>query len=370
MRPSGDTVDQAPTPGRYADLIAALQDVASQPLWDRYHRLTRRAPQAADTPWHWPWAVMEPLVQRAVREVTMEDAERRVLLLAHPAFPESAASTTNLSSGLQTLMPGEVARAHRHTLQAIRFVMEGRGAVTSVNDHQCEMSEGDLVLTPAWTWHEHVHPGEGRMVWFDGLDLPLARYLDTVFLELADAQRSNTEPVASRAPALQSAATLLGPDVQDPRSMSRSPYRYAWSRALAALEAAPALPDGSRLLRYVHAISQGAVLPTLDCYLMACARGRSTQAYRSTSNAVCVVARGEGHSQVGEKTVHWKHRDVFTLPHWNWIRHTAATDDALVFMMTDRELMASIGYLREETEPAGGDGCDGNSGNSGKEAAP
>ena len=114
---------------------------------------------------------MQPLVERAVAEVSMEDAERRVLLLTHPAFAGSVATTTNLSAGLQTLLPGETARAHRHALQAIRFVMQGSGAVTSVNDHACPMAEGDLILTPAWTWHEHLHPGTGRMVWFDGLDV-------------------------------------------------------------------------------------------------------------------------------------------------------------------------------------------------------
>jgi gentisate 1,2-dioxygenase len=40
---------------------------------------------------------------------------------------------------------------------------------------------------------------------------------------------------------------------------------------------------------------------------------------------------------------------VFTLPHWNWISHTAASDDAVIFMMTDREFLAMTGYLREES---------------------
>ena len=70
------------------------------------HCLTRCEPAPADTPWQWAWADMAPQVERATREVAMEDAERRVLLLAHPAFADSAATTTNLSSGLQTLLAG------------------------------------------------------------------------------------------------------------------------------------------------------------------------------------------------------------------------------------------------------------------------
>ena len=343
-------MDQTISGDRYAGLIGALSAVHSQPLWDRYHRLTRREPSAADKPWQWAWTDMEPLVERAAREVAMQDAERRVLLLAHPAFPESAATTSTLSSGLQTLLPGEVAHAHRHTLQAIRFVIDGGGALTSVNDQRCPMFEGDLILTPAWTWHEHSHPGTGRVVWFDGLDLPLCRFLDTVFLEMAGEGRDTVDPLPTRAAPTRKGAVALSPDAFDMHSTNPSRFRYARERAWRTLREASPAPDGTRLLRYVNGDSQGAVLPTLDCYLMACTRNQPTRRFRSTSNAVCVVAQGQGSSQIGGTTIHWKPRDVFTLPHWNWTSHTAASDDAVIFMMTDRELLASIGYLRDEEE--------------------
>ena len=331
-------------------LADALGAVHAQPLWDRYTRVTRREPAAPDAPWCWPWADMEPLIDRAIREVGMEDAERRVLLLTHPAFQGAAVTTTNLSSGLQTLLPGETARAHRHTIQAVRFVIEGEGAVTSVNGHHSAMAQGDLVLTPSWTWHAHTHPGSGRVVWFDGLDLPLCAHLDTMFLELAQgqAQLQPVEPLPTRAPALRLGAVSLAPDAFDLRNPSDSRFRYAWERALEALHTAAPEPDGSRLLRYVDGDSRGAVAPTLDCYLLACAAGSPTRSYRSTSNAVCVVARGQGSSQVGATTIHWKRNDVFTLPHWSWISHAASADDTIIFMMTDRELLASLGYLRDE----------------------
>ena len=375
------------TPSPYADLINTLATVHAQPLWDRYGRVTRREPAAADAPMCWRWADMQPLIDRACREVTMQDAERRVLLLTHPAFIDSFATTSNLSAGLQTLLPGEVARAHRHTLQAIRFVMEGGAAnsvaITSVNDERCLMQPGDLILTPSWTWHEHVHAGipsshpnsnDGRVVWFDGLDLPLCRGLDTMFFELAGPGKVAVDPVPTRAPALRKGAVALLPDSADVSFRGREPegsevspdhtlsshplvghpsssrFRYAKNRAWAALHAAPPEPDGSRLLRYVNADSQGAVLPTLDCYLLALARNQPTRRARTTGNAVCVVSQGHGQSQVGSESISWQRNDVFTLPHWCWVSHTAMSDDAVIFMMTDYEFLASVGYLREESE--------------------
>ena len=329
-----------------ADFLTELAQHSAQPLWDRYHRITRRMPAAQDAPWHWPWAVTEPLITRAVREVGLDDAERRVLLLTHPAFGGAAATTTNLSAGLQTLLPGEVARAHRHALQAIRFVLQGQGAVTSVNDTACPMAEGDLILTPAWTWHEHVHPGAGRVVWFDGLDLPLCAHLDTMFFELGAPQRSSVEPSPTRASVLPQSVATLASDADAVSGGSR--FCYSAARAAAVLQAVPVSADGSRLLRYIDGRSGGAVLPTLDCYQLACAQGRPTTRRRSTSNAVCVVLRGEGSSVVGGTRIEWSRNDVFTVPHWSWVSHTARSADAVIFMMTDREMVASLGYLREE----------------------
>lgn len=346
-------MDMTQTRPDYAGMIAALAQRHAQPLWDRYHRITTREPQPVDAPMAWAWHDMEPLIERAAREVAMEDAERRVLLLTHPAFGGRVATTTNLSGGLQTLLPGETARAHRHSLQAIRFVMSGSGAVTTVNQHRCTMAEGDLVLTPAWAWHEHVHTGDARMVWFDGLDLPLLQHLDSLFFEVAGPDASVSEPQPGRVSMVQQSMALLGPDADTSSgSAQANRYRFSWKRASAALDHAAPAADGSRWLRYVDGQSFGAVMPTLDCYLLACGRDRPTRRYRSTSNAICVVARGHGSSQIGSSTINWSRHDVFTVPHWNWTSHTASSDDAVLFMMTDREFLASMGYLREEHDPS------------------
>ncbi|MDB5964896.1 MAG: hypothetical protein JWQ72_1396 [Polaromonas sp.] len=351
MNPSTSTVP-------YADLIASLAEVRSQPLWDRYHRITTRQPQSATAAHVWPWATMEPLVGRAVSDVSMADAERRVLLFTRPDAGDSVATMRNLSGGLQTLMPGEVAHAHRHTLAALRFVMQGTGAVTTVNDQPCLMNEGDLVLTPSWTWHEHTHPGTGRMVWFDGLDLPLSHHIDTMFFEMAAPGLLSAEPVPTRAPAAATEGVTLGPDASDAAAVPTggigpSRFRYSAERAAAALGLSAPRADGSRLLRYVDAAAGGPVLPTLDCYLMQLEKGRPTDKRRSTASAICVVAEGEGSSTIGDTSISWARNDVFTLPHWQWASHVATSGSAKLFLMTDRDFVAGMGYLREEHQKEG-----------------
>ena len=80
-------------------------------------------------------------------------------------------------------MPGEVARAHRHTLAAVRFIIESDGGYTNVNGEPIPMLPRDLVLTPNWAWHDHANDTATPMIWLDGLDAPLVRFLGAAFQE-------------------------------------------------------------------------------------------------------------------------------------------------------------------------------------------
>jgi gentisate 1,2-dioxygenase len=291
---------------------------------------------------------MSKLVDRAKREISMEQAERRVLLLTHPGFPDTVFSAPTLSGGLQILEPGEVAEPHRHTLAALRVAMVGDGAVTVVDGKECPMLPGDLILTPAWSWHQHRHDGKETAVWFDGLDYPLARQLGTVFFEFGPGPIPD-RGLANMADSSLSEAGIL-PD-GDGNCVPYSPlYRYAWARVSQALDGMPASADGSRRIRYTNPVDGGPIMPTLDCFALRLKRGAPTVPVRTTATAMVVVIEGEGTSRIGDKTFDWKKHDVFTLPRWQWIEHTASVTPATLFLMTDRELTARIGHLREETQ--------------------
>src|SRR5688572_18374855 len=83
-------------------------------------------------------------------------------------------------------MPGEIARAHRHSGSALRLIIEGQGGYTVVNGDRIPMYPGDLVLTPNWTWHDHANDTDAPMIWLDGLDTPLVRMLEAGFDEQYD----------------------------------------------------------------------------------------------------------------------------------------------------------------------------------------
>jgi len=326
------------------DFGAAVQEASVVPLWERFRGGVPSEPQGKP-PFLWRWAELGPLTERTAHEVPMEHVERRVLTLASPHFEGPGdGTTTNLVGALQTLLPGESAPLHRHSGNALRFILEGNGAETVVDGKHCLMNERDLVLTPLWSWHGHVHNGDDRIVWFDALDIPLFRHMNAAFFE--------SGPPPNLPPQTPDAAFARGgltPQVEGEAPRYSPMFRYPWEAVLAALDEMPAASDGSRLLRYTNPHTGGPAMDLTDCFVLSLAKGRETRPYRTTSTAMCVVAEGEGATTVGEHRLTWQRNDIFTLPNWNWISHVAASDDARLFMVTDRDAMERLGMLREET---------------------
>lgn len=88
----------------------------------------------------------------------IEKAERRVLVLANPDHGlEKMQASAAMYLGMQLLLPGEWAPSHRHTPNAVRMVVEGEGAWSTVDGEKCPMQRGDLILTPTGLWHEQLH---------------------------------------------------------------------------------------------------------------------------------------------------------------------------------------------------------------------
>jgi gentisate 1,2-dioxygenase len=271
----------------------------------------------------WAWRTMEPLIQRAVELASPQVAERRVLSMIAPnAKPGEFHTMTNLNAAYQILLPGEVARPHRHSMDALRFVLRGSGAVTRVDGKLAAMAEGDLVITPGNCWHEHWHEGTAPIVWLDVLNVHTHLHLDTMTFE-------------------------PGPVHDVPDLGDEVVFRYPLADALAQLEHAPVFADGARGVRYVNPRTGGPVMPYLDCYLVRIEAGQTTLPTTSSAHAMCAVVSGEGETRIGEQQFAWEQNDVFSLPSNVPIFHRARTA-ALVFVVTDRELYRTLGMLQEK----------------------
>lgn len=325
------------------DFHAAMASANVSALWERTNR---DAAQVAETPHIWPWAELDPLLDAAVGETDMDNAERRVLVLENPSYRDTPriGASLNMVVNLQVLMPGESARPHRHRLNALRFVIESDGgAVTTVDGIPIPMLPGDFLLTPGWCWHEHTHEGQGRAVWLDALDSQLQRHLCTNEYEQGP---SNDMPAPRPEGAF--AAAGVTPDIAGEGKPYSPIFRYPLSKVAEAFDAMPAAEDGSRRIRYTNPLTGGVAMPGIDCYMLAPAEKRETRPYKTNANMMCLVVEGEGVSHVGEETLNWGKNDIFSLPRGHWISHRAESADAKLFQLTDREVLARLDYLREE----------------------
>ena len=115
---------------------------------------------------------MRELLLEAGELISAKEAQRRVLMLENPALPGQAQATETLFTGLQLILPGEIAPAHRHSPNALRLVLEGEVAYTSVYGEKTVMKYGDYIIPPNWRWHDHGHEGVEQEHWQDILDMP------------------------------------------------------------------------------------------------------------------------------------------------------------------------------------------------------
>jgi gentisate 1,2-dioxygenase len=187
-----------------------------------------------------------------------------------------------------------------------------------------------------------VHKGSAPIIWLDALDAPLHRYLGTDKFEPGPAH-----DLPNLADDAAFAFPNIVPEMGEPEVPYSPVFRYPWATAATAVRSAPPWKDGARRVRYVNPVTGGSAMPLMDCYLTQIDAGIETIRYRSTANAVCYVCEGSGTSRVGEETLTWESKDVFSLPHGNWITHRA-DQRATLFVVTDRDALKRLGLLKEQ----------------------
>jgi gentisate 1,2-dioxygenase len=307
-------------------------------------------PETTVQPYLWKWQDVYETLMRAGEVVSMEDAERRTVRLLNPALRDRQATTHTIHFSFQYVKSGEHARPHRHTAAAFRFILKGSGAYTTVNGQKCVMEEGDLILTPQLSWHDHTNDSGRPIIWLDGLDIPLVQSLQQLLFEpypeYAQRIEKTSEDVALSYGHARPAGTLAAEG-----------FHYKWSNSQRSLNAlvAAAAPDrfDGYLLEYQNPMTGGPTMPTIQCALSLLRPGQETEPHRHTSTVIYHVFRGRGSSYVGDERFDWEAGDSFVVPLWYPHRHVngAASEEAILFSMSDAPVLKSLALYREE--PAG-----------------
>lgn len=290
-------------------------------------------PQPYAKPYLWRWHDIRRLLWRAGEMRGIEGgASRRTVRLCTPGHAMKW-TTPTIHASVQLVKPGEVAEAHRHSMGAFRFVLEGRGGFTTVEGGKLEMDPGDLILTPQWAWHDHGHEGDIPTIWIDVHDFPFTNHLGSIFYQ----------PYGQLQQPLRNASPDPSPFVFKGRD------NYA---SLAAIGEEAHDPAMGVTLDFRGPGGAASTLPTMACRLHRFAAGEQTVPARQTANVIYHVVAGKGRTHGGDVTLEWQKGDIFVMPGWTWHDHHIAADDgAILFSVSDEPILKHFGLMRRETAP-------------------
>lgn len=335
--------------GQLEDLPVDYREALTQqnlvPLWPSLRAaLPPDAPIVKTQPIHWSYKALRPLLLQAGELTPIEKAERRVLVLSNPGHGlEKMQASGAIYLGMQLLMPGEWAPAHRHTPNALRMIVEGEGAYTTVNGEKCLMSRGDLILTPTGAWHEHGHDGHEPVIWLDVLDMPLLLNLETSYhverdpqtIQPGQAERHYTAGGIAPTPAFQ-------------RNDKTYPMmRYPWQKTKAALEAIAADQPTQEFVQvtYINPETGTDAQNILGFYALMLRPGQTLKLPVRSPAVVFHLLEGKAQVKIKDQLFTMDEADTCCAPGFSQVTLRNSSDDkpAFFFMADESPLHRKLG---------------------------
>ena len=323
------------------------------PLWELEAEIVGITPRPKTVPWLWQWTDLYGIAERAGSLVPVErGGDRRAIALSNPGLGGLPYATSTLWAAIQWLNGHEVAPAHRHTAQAIRFIIDGAGSYSTVEGDRVFLERGDLVLTPPWLWHDHGSQSDERAVWMDALDVPLNNYLDASFFEPFP-RDSQSVTVNEGSSVLKYSVGQMRPAWDKPSGPYPPMSTYKWAdteRALSNLAQVEVDPYDDVALEFINPLTGGPVMNAFTCWMQMLRPGIATLAHRHTGSSVYLAFEGSGATVIDGTRFHWSQGDMFVIPSWAVHEHinTDPEHRALLFSVHDTPLIRAVDKFRVE----------------------
>jgi len=334
-------------------LYEQMEPEGLYPLWEKLSALVLSQPNSPAKVHKWAYDKARDYLMRAGDLISAKQAERRVLILENPGLPGLSSITPSLYAGLQLILPGEIAPAHRHAQCALRFVMEGGGAYTSVDGEKAVMQPFDLVLTPGGQWHDHGNPTDTPMIWLDGLDIPTVRHFDASFAEgYAEDQFPEQAPAGDSLNRYGRNMRPLKGHTADRRPAHQPLFHYPYAEWRPALDAmaesgAEIDPHLGHALEFMNPINGGPIMATISAHVRLLPEGFESKPRRSTDGTIFVVVEGTGEAVIEGETITLKPRDIVVVPSWKSVAFKASSR-LVLFGYSDKACQEKLNLYKEE----------------------
>jgi len=301
------------------DLYDSFEALSTEGGWHRKFPALWPEPEENFLPHLWEYEKIKPVLMAAGELVAAENAERRNLTMRNPVAGNRYATVRTIVAAYQMIQPGEVAKSHRHTPNALRLILEGKGTYTVVNGKRIEMCPGDVLLTPSWFWHSHECVGNEDCYWMDFLDVPLVHLLEPMFFE------RHPDGLESKI-----------------QNLTEAPLVFRWEDTLQKLDAI----SDTDFTEADQLIELGSpALDSIALYMLRFSAGSSSAKIQTTANNIFAVIKGEGKTSIDGNEFSWSFGDTIAIPSWRSYQHHASSD-AILLRVTDAPVMEKFNWLR------------------------
>ena len=296
-------------------VLAALRTTAG---WHKKRPSLWKEPRTQFQPMHWSYEVCRAALDQSAQWIGTELAERRNFLLFNPVGDNDYDTVRTIVSAYQMIKPGEYARTHRHTPNAMRLILDAEpGCFTVVDGAKLPMLSGDFLLTPRSCWHSHYNEGKSNAYWIDFLDVPLVHLLEPMFY---DEYPQVHQPVKAE--------------------LNEHAWYFTAAKTYPRLHAQPER-DG-----YKRLVLDTAPIVSMEISYLALAPKAQTTFRRNTASRIFAVTQGSGRARVGGRDFTWKRGDVMAVPSWTDYALTA-DEPAVIMEVSDRPVLDKLGLYRQ-----------------------
>ena len=315
---------------------------------------------------------IDPLLRMSAELISMDDSERRSLVLVNPGLKPKRATVATMYTAYRLNDPNEIMPPHKHSPSAIRFGLTGKGNFTGVEGEDVVFGPGDMVLTPNDAWHNHGTVGDEQAVNLSVLDLPLVETLSAIhfdhnYTELENGVMVKKKVQAARYPNDYSAAVygkggLLPRWVDHGRGggLSSPMYVYRWDAMMEIFNRFKDIdgdPHEALMVEYTDPTRGESVFKTITFFAQMLRPGEKTLPLRQTASLLVAPFEGKGYSIIDGKRFDWNQFDTLAVPGGSWCEHHngSDTEPVYLFVASDEPTLKKLSLYKSWGQTASGD---------------
>lgn len=369
-------------PNRETALKALYDDVFAKhmfPFWAtstevQHDEVKQLLATAKAVPYLWRCVEeIEPILNRAVELITMDDLERRSLILVNPGLAPRRATVSTMYTAYRLNDANEIMPPHKHSPSAVRFGLKGKGNFTGVDGENIVFGPGDMVLTPNDTWHNHGTVGNEQALNFSVLDLPLVETLNAVHFDHDYKEEENGKLVSKKEQSARFSADYsqktygyggLMPRFAGNKSrgagFSSPMFVYRWEMVRELFDKHKDhngdAHDGL-MVEYIDPTSGQPVFKTITFFAQMLRPRQSTLPVKSTASLLVSPFEGKGYSIVNGQRFDWHEYDTLAIPGGSWFEHrnTSDKEPLYMFVASDEPTLKKLDLFKKWGKSASGE---------------